>query len=89
MAIMVYALYTYHWRAASIRRGGRGPYDDRLGRVSFHGSFVFPHFDISAYIDYPLRRSPGYAVPHWQIAQILIRSPVAVIANFILRFTEG
>jgi uncharacterized membrane protein YidH (DUF202 family) len=31
MAIMVYALYTYHWRAASIRRGGRGPYDDRLG----------------------------------------------------------
>ncbi|KAG5341949.1 hypothetical protein C0989_006792 [Termitomyces sp. Mn162] len=31
MAIMVYALYTYHWRAASIRRGGKGPYDDRLG----------------------------------------------------------
>lgn len=35
MAIMVYALYTYHWRAASIRRGGRGPYDDRFGPVSF------------------------------------------------------
>lgn len=34
MAIMVYALYTYHWRAASIRRGGRGPYDDRVGPVS-------------------------------------------------------
>ena len=34
MAIMIYALYTYHWRAASIRRGGRGPYDDRLGPVS-------------------------------------------------------
>ncbi len=33
MAIMIYALYTYHWRAASIRRGGRGPYDDRLGPV--------------------------------------------------------
>jgi len=33
MAIMVYALYTYHWRAASIRRGGRGPYDDRFGPV--------------------------------------------------------
>ncbi|KAG6911252.1 GTPase regulator Nrf1 [Tephrocybe rancida] len=31
MAIMVYALYTYHWRANSIRRGGRGPYDDRVG----------------------------------------------------------
>lgn len=33
MAVMVYALYTYHWRAASIRRGGRGPYDDRVGPV--------------------------------------------------------
>ncbi|KAL1760113.1 hypothetical protein FB107DRAFT_256861 [Schizophyllum commune] len=31
VAIMIYALYTYHWRAASIRRGGKGPYDDRLG----------------------------------------------------------
>ncbi|KAI0751103.1 hypothetical protein C8Q80DRAFT_1155541 [Daedaleopsis nitida] len=31
MAVMVYALYTFHWRAASIRRGGRGPYDDRVG----------------------------------------------------------
>ncbi|EIM88285.1 uncharacterized protein STEHIDRAFT_95354 [Stereum hirsutum FP-91666 SS1] len=29
--IMVYALYTFHWRANSIRKGGRGPYDDRLG----------------------------------------------------------
>lgn len=33
MAIMIYALFTYHWRAASIRRGGRGPYDDRFGPV--------------------------------------------------------
>jgi hypothetical protein len=33
MAIMIYALFTYHWRAASIRRGGRGPYDDRVGPV--------------------------------------------------------
>jgi hypothetical protein len=31
---MGYALYTYHWRADSIRRGGRGPFDDRLGPVS-------------------------------------------------------
>lgn len=31
MAVMIYALYTYHWRGASIRRGGRGPYDDRVG----------------------------------------------------------
>lgn len=34
MAVMLYALYTYHWRANSIRRGGRGPYDDRFGPVS-------------------------------------------------------
>ncbi|KAI0775400.1 hypothetical protein BC629DRAFT_1441493 [Irpex lacteus] len=31
VAVMIYALWTYHWRAASIRRGGRGPYDDRVG----------------------------------------------------------
>ncbi|KAN0126888.1 vacuolar transporter chaperone 1 [Russula decolorans] len=31
IGIMSYALYTYHWRAESIRKGGRGPYDDRLG----------------------------------------------------------
>ena len=37
---MVYALYTYHWRAASILRGGRGPYDDRVGPVSFQCSLV-------------------------------------------------
>ena len=37
---MIYALYTYHWRAASIRRGGKGPYDDRLGPVrAFAGTF--------------------------------------------------
>lgn len=53
MAIMIYALYTYHWRAASIRRGGRGPYDDRLG-------------------------------PTVLCAALLI----AVIVNFILRFTQ-
>ncbi|EKM59729.1 uncharacterized protein PHACADRAFT_158137 [Phanerochaete carnosa HHB-10118-sp] len=31
VAVMVYALWTYHWRANSIRTGGRGPYDDRIG----------------------------------------------------------
>ncbi|KAF9513006.1 hypothetical protein BS47DRAFT_1344705 [Hydnum rufescens UP504] len=31
MAIMVYALATYHWRASAIRRRDAGPYDDRLG----------------------------------------------------------
>lgn len=34
LGIMVYALITYHWRAAAIRRRDSGPYDDRLGPVS-------------------------------------------------------
>lgn len=37
MGVMVYALYTYHWRAIQIRRGSREPYDDRLGPVSIYG----------------------------------------------------
>ncbi|CAD6584821.1 MAG: vacuolar transporter chaperone [Cyphobasidiales sp. Tagirdzhanova-0007] len=31
MAVMIYALITYHWRANAIRKRGAGPYDDRLG----------------------------------------------------------
>lgn len=31
VAIMLYALVTYHWRAQAIRNRGSGPYDDRLG----------------------------------------------------------
>lgn len=31
MATMGYALVTYHWRAAAIRKRGSGPYDDRFG----------------------------------------------------------
>ncbi|KAG7819961.1 hypothetical protein KL909_004710 [Ogataea angusta] len=31
MGTMIYALVTYHWRAAAIRRRGSGPYDDRFG----------------------------------------------------------
>jgi len=54
MAIMIYALYTYHWRAASIRRGGRGPYDDRVGPTI-----------------------------------LCIALLVAVIVNFVLRFTQS
>jgi hypothetical protein len=39
MAVMIYALYTYHWRAASIRRGGRGPYDDRFGKFCYTSKY--------------------------------------------------
>lgn len=31
MAAMVYALFTFHWRAKSIRVRGQGGFDDRLG----------------------------------------------------------
>jgi hypothetical protein len=29
MAVMIYALAVYHWRANAIRKRGSGPYDDR------------------------------------------------------------
>jgi hypothetical protein len=31
MATMLYALYTYHWRAKSIRIRGQAGFDDRFG----------------------------------------------------------
>lgn len=31
MAAMVYALFTFHWRAKSIRQRGQGGFDDRIG----------------------------------------------------------
>lgn len=31
MATMMYALFTFHWRARSIRMRGQGGFDDRLG----------------------------------------------------------
>jgi uncharacterized membrane protein YphA (DoxX/SURF4 family) len=31
MATMLYALFTYHWRAKSIRMRGQAGFDDRLG----------------------------------------------------------
>lgn len=31
MAAMIYALFTFHWRAKSIRQRGQGGFDDRLG----------------------------------------------------------
>ena len=31
MAAMIYALFTFHWRAKSIRVRGQGGFDDRIG----------------------------------------------------------
>ncbi|KZS91199.1 vacuolar transporter chaperone 1 [Sistotremastrum niveocremeum HHB9708] len=53
VGVMIYALWTYHWRAASISRGGKGPYDDRLGPTILCASLL-----------------------------------VAIICNFVLRFTS-
>jgi hypothetical protein len=33
LAGMLYALYTFHWRAAAIRKRSTAPYDDRVGPV--------------------------------------------------------
>ena len=62
MGIMVYALYTYHWRAASIRRGGRGPYDDRIGPVSLNVTLDLSTMDIHPLprLSYALHCSVGF-----------------------------
>lgn len=60
---MGYALYTYHWRANAIRRGGRGPFDDRLGPVSalrFPVVCPCPFLNL-AFLDTALRRTPRFA----------------------------
>lgn len=63
MAIMVYALWTYHWRAASIRRGGRGPYDDRLGPVSATShTFCRKTCLYTSYPDHVVPGSPWYVL---------------------------
>lgn len=31
VSTMIYALYTYHWRAKSIRQRGQGGFDDKVG----------------------------------------------------------
>ncbi|KAI0310381.1 vacuolar transporter chaperone 1 [Amylostereum chailletii] len=54
VAIMLYALYTYHWRANSIRKGGRGPYDDRLGPTLLCAALL-----ISVIVNFILRFTEG------------------------------
>lgn len=65
---MIYALYTYHWRAASIRRGGKGPYDDRLGPVSFGTARYCPSISNSSdRLDYSLYCTPWYVPGFYKI----------------------
>ena len=56
---MIYALWTYHWRAASIRRGGRGPYDDRVGPVSTSIFLTFPRLPLTRRIYRPFSVLPS------------------------------
>jgi hypothetical protein len=85
MGIMVYALYTYHWRAASIRRGGRGPYDDRLGPVRalfFHLFYIFLaqlHLPCISPADCPLHFPP-------RRYRRQLRSPVYILMRFLASF---
>jgi hypothetical protein len=90
VGIMGYALYTYHWRANSIRKGGRGPYDDRLGPVSaLRRPASHANFKLEV-LDNPLRRASGFA-----LLSIVSPNPSSdscagsVIVNFILRFADG
>ncbi|KAF8484829.1 vacuolar transporter chaperone 1 [Russula ochroleuca] len=54
IGIMSYALYTYHWRANSIRKGGRGPYDDRLGPTLLCAALL-----VSVIVNFILRFTDG------------------------------
>lgn len=45
LAMMIYALITFHWRAAAIRKRSTAPYDDRFGpvrRLSLHPAVCRP-----------------------------------------------
>lgn len=86
---MGYALYTYHWRANSIRKGGRGPYDDRLGPVSTLRHLCLRIFFNLEVLDTPLRRPSGFVAFNRDPQPRTHHLTVSVIVNFILRFTEG
>ncbi|KAF1347853.1 putative vacuolar transporter chaperon Vtc1 [Delphinella strobiligena] len=40
MATMIYALFTYHWRAKSIRMRGQSGFDDRFGPTVLAGALL-------------------------------------------------
>jgi len=89
VGVMAYALYTYHWRANSIRKGGRGPYDDRLGPVSALRRLVcHANFKLEV-LDNPLRRTSGFALLNRLPNPRSDSCAGSVIVNFILRFADG
>ena len=40
VGVMVYAVYTYHWRANEIRKRGSGGFDDRAGPTILAGLLI-------------------------------------------------
>lgn len=83
MAIMVYALITYHWRAASIRRRDTGPYDDRLGPVSnslrnvqYTQPLTLPHLCRQSCASSFSVSSPSIASTHVRLERLLNLSRV-------------
>ena len=87
MAVMIYALYTYHWRAASIRRGGRGPYDDRFGMAK--ARLTSPSTDLGSRSLGPTLLCIALLSKFDDVLRRLTTDshPVAIIVNFVLRFT--
>ncbi|KAG8856737.1 GTPase regulator Nrf1 [Tulasnella sp. 330] len=73
IAIMVYALYIYHWRASAIRKRGSGPYDDRLGPTLLCIA-LFSKLIVKPVHANRLRLTKAIAA--------------AIVVNFILRFTD-
>lgn len=59
LAVMLYALYTFHWRAAAIRKRSTAPYDDRVGpvrRIPTSEKFGTDE-TIYPFLDYPVHRA--------------------------------
>ena len=91
MGVMVYALWTYHWRAYSIRRGSRGPYDDRVGPVSISRLLPAAFLSCPYFVDNPVCCAARYVfLPvRWETFSIIDDFvSVAIIINFVLRFSE-
>ncbi|RUP46902.1 hypothetical protein BC936DRAFT_146390 [Jimgerdemannia flammicorona] len=52
LSVMIYALFTYHWRADMIRRREAGPYDDRFGPTVLC-VFLLTSVVVNFYREYP------------------------------------
>jgi hypothetical protein len=86
MAIMVYALVTYHWRASAIRNRGTGPYDDRLGEPFPPLPFSLCPYRFSRPAEPDADTAVGASLPGPTMLSVLLM--IAVIVNFVLRYRD-